>query len=158
MQGLLTQQQAPAGENVATPEEEQLMEQALEEVGKMIYASDSAADSLLQTISKSDPPEVGIGIVVSQVVDVTDQKMDLPDDFIVPLSEAVTYMIVEMADKAGIAESNDDLIERSLAETAKNIAQDFGVASDVEGIGSAMQDAEIASETERVGGLYAQQK
>lgn len=162
MEGLLTQgggapqpAQGQAGEVAATPEEEAVMEQALSEVGKMIYASDSAADALLETIASSEKPEAGIGIVVSQVVGVVDQKMDLPDDYIAPLSEAVTMMVVEMADKAGIIEASDDVIELAMMETAKNIAQDYEV--DPQAMSGAMQDEQIAPEVERIGGRYAGQ-
>lgn len=157
MEGLLSQGSQSSKQNPgeASPEQEALMEEALAETGKVIYANDAAADALLDTIASAKTPEAGIGVVVSQVVGVMDQKMDLPEDFIVPLSEAVTYMIVEMADKAGIVEASDDVIERSLMEAAKNIGQDYEVGE--ENIASAMQDETIASEVKRVGGLYAGQ-
>lgn len=145
-----------SGESQASPEEEALMEQALLEVGKMIYGSDSAADALLETIAAAEKPQVGIGLVVSQVVDVADQKMDLPEDFILPLGEAVTYMVIEMADKAGLTEASDDLVELSLMESAKNLAEDFDVGA--EGMELAMQDRKIGQEVQRVGERYAEQQ
>lgn len=165
-QGLLSQasdaQQGPvqseaveAGGSAATPEEEQLMDQALGEVGNMIYQSDEASDSILKTLGAGGNFSMAVGTVVSQVIDVVDQKMDLPADFILPLAEAVTMMLVEMADTAGIIETNDDIIEQSLMAAAKNLAQDYDI--DPADLQAAASDPELAPEVNRVGGMYAGQ-
>jgi hypothetical protein len=150
-----TQPELPNGAGAASPEEEQIMDQALAEVGNMIYQSDEANASILEMLNSGGELPVAVGMVVSQIVEVVDKKMDLPEDFILPLAEATTMMLVEMADTAGIVETNDDVIEQSLMAAAKNLAQDYDL--DPEALQSAAADPELAPEINRVGGMYAGQ-
>ncbi|MFT6550459.1 MAG: hypothetical protein ACJA1I_000487 [Zhongshania marina] len=139
----------------ASPEEEQLMDQALAEVGNMIYKSDEASASILDMLGTGEEFPMALGMVVSQVIEVVDQKMDLPADFILPMAEAVVMMLVEMADTAGIVETNDEVIEQSLMAAAKNLAQDYDI--DPAELQTAAADPELAPEINRVGGMYAGQ-
>jgi|GEM_PF-6574141 len=149
------QAQLPNDAGTASPEEEQIMDQALAEVGNMIYQSDEANASILEMLNSGGEVPVAVGMVVSQIVEVVDKKMDLPEDFILPLAEATTMMLVEMADTAGIVETNDDVIEQSLMAAAKNLAQDYDL--DPAALQSAAADPELAPEIDRVGGMYAGQ-
>jgi len=165
--GLLQQAEAPEpkmsigsatsspGNQAATPEEESLMDQALAEVGNMIYKSDEANAALLDMIGSAPDPAVGIGLAVSQVVEVVDQKMDLPDDFLLPLAEAVTMSLIEMADAADILETSDDTIEAALMEAAKNLGQSYDI--DAADLRAGAQDQQLAPEISRIGGKYAGQ-
>lgn len=153
--GSQVQSPAPTSGNQASPEEEALMDEALGEVGNMIYKSDEASASILDTLSSGDNFPMALGMVVSQVIEVVDKKMDLPADFILPLAEAVTLMLVEMADTAGIVETNDDVLEQSLMAAAKNIAQDYEIEE--ADLKTAATDPELAPEISRIGGLYAGQ-
>tara|TARA_R110002072_G_scaffold21764_15_gene76811 strand:- start:594 stop:1106 length:513 start_codon:yes stop_codon:yes gene_type:complete len=150
-----TEQPAPNDQNAASPEEEQLMDQALAEVGNMIYQSDEASASVLEMLKTGEDFPLAAGMAVSQIVEVVDTKMDLPEDFILPLAEATVMMLIEMADTAGIVETNDDVIERSLMAAAKNLAQDYDI--DPATLQSAAADPELAPEINRVGGMYAGQ-
>lgn len=164
-QGLLTQAavqeeteaqpETGAQEGTASPEEEKLMDQALAEVGNMIYQSDEASQAVLQTLGKGGSFPDALAMMVSQIIEVVDQKMDLPADFILPLAEAVTMMLVEMADAAGIVETNDDVIEQSLMAAAKNLAKDYDI--DPNELQAAASDPVMAQEVNRVGGMYAGQ-
>lgn len=137
----------------ATPEEEQVMDAALAEVGKIIYAEDEANDAILQGIAGAKDPADMVGLTAMQVVEAVDQKMDLPDDFILPLVEPVIIMLVEMADKAGIIEAGDELIERALIAGATHLAEAYEL--DPAELQALAADPGIAQTMQGVGGIHA---
>ena len=149
--------QAAEGEalNQASPEEEALMEQALDEVGNLIYADDPANNALMNGIASAANPVKMIGINVSQIIEVVDRKMDLPEDFILPLAEPVTMMLIEMADTAGILEASDEVVEQALAESAAGLAQAYEL--DPQELATYASDPEISQVLPKVGGVYAGQ-
>ena len=141
--------------NAASPEEEQLMEQALNEAGNILYVSDQASESVLEGIAGSPNPAQVIGETVSQVIEVVDKKMDLPDDFIIPMVEPVSMMIIEMADTAGLIETSDEVVEEVFTHASALLAQTYQV--DIEDARQYSNDPDIAGALPQVGGVYAKQ-
>jgi hypothetical protein len=146
---------AEALQGNASSEEEQVMEAALEEVGNLIYSDDNANNALMNGISQASNPVEMIGINAAQIIEVVDRKMDLPDDFLLPLVEPVVVMLVEMADAAGILVTDDAVIEQALTEGAAQLAQAYEI--DPQDLQQFAGDPELSQAISDVGGMYAGQ-
>lgn len=110
----------------AAPEEEKLMQEAIQEAGRLLYESDSASAAVVETVQSATEPGQGVGVAAAEVVIAVDQKMDLPEDFIIPMLEAVLPLVAEMAEAAGV-EGSEESADGALVHAIKEIAAEYEI-------------------------------
>lgn len=102
------------------------MQEAIQEAGRLLYESDSASAAIVETIQSAAEPGQGVGVAAAEVVVTVDQKMDLPEDFIIPVLEAVLPLVAEMAEAAGVTGSEDSA-DGALVHAIKEIASEYDI-------------------------------
>ena len=140
----------------ASPEEEQLFEEAMTEVGRLFFQDDKVFESSMAAIGRAPKPGVGVGQVAAQIISTVDDKMDLPGDFILPLLETLVPEVARAADEAGLIEVNDKILATAMAQGVKSL-EDGGYEIEDEALSEAyggmdeQQFMDVAGDMEALG-------
>lgn len=111
----MNEDQLMPGEEQASPEEQQQLEQAFDLALQMIHGEGQAGDQIAQMVMQSKDIEQGLGQAVATVIIGVDKKMPLSGDLKVALAKEVMGELAELAAEAGaIAEDEitDDFIDK----------------------------------------------
>lgn len=101
------------GEVQATPEEQALLEQAVNAALDVIHAPGKAGDNIVQMVMSAQQIQKGLGQAVATVLITVEKKMQIPEDMRLALAQEVTAELAELAIEAG-ALSADELNEQML--------------------------------------------
>lgn len=123
-----------------TPQEEQTVKQAVEVAGQMLY-SDKVSKGVAQMIQQ--PPHVeAIGDTAAQIVKSVDDRMNLPEDLIIPVGLLVTEMVSDLGEELGFYKESKQFVSKCVKFTIKKLYEIYGV--DQEGV--AEQAGEFSAE------------
>lgn len=111
----MNEEELMPGEEQASPEEQQQLEQAFDLALQMIHGQGAAGDQIAQMVMQSKDIQQGLGQAVATVIIGVDKKMPLSGDLKVALAKEVLGELAELAAEAGaIAEDEitDDFMDK----------------------------------------------
>lgn len=109
------------GENL-TPQEKQIIDQAKEVAGQMLYGQ--AAKPTAKLIGSGNPAK-GCGEAAAQITAATDKKMDLPEDLIIPVGMVVLEMVIDLGESLGLLKEDDKLLQNATREMNKRLFDEY---------------------------------
>jgi hypothetical protein len=107
---MMDETQLEAGEVRATPEEQAMLEQAVDVAIQMIHGEGPSGDKIAQMVLQSQDIAQGIGQAIATVVIGVQKSMEVPDDMTMALAEEVADELVALAVEAG-ALSEDEVTD-----------------------------------------------
>jgi hypothetical protein len=107
---MMDETQLEAGEVQAAPEEQAMLDQAVDVAIQMIHGEGAAGDKIAQMVQQSKDIAQGIGQAIATVVIGVQKSMEVPDDMTMALAEAIADELVALAIEVG-ALSQDEVTD-----------------------------------------------
>jgi len=149
MAGLVTQattpEAAPATGEAASADEQEAYDSALKMAGEMLYGDDTSSDKFMGMLSEGEPVQAVAGIVTFIIDAIEDVfQGQLPEAVIVPASDEITDMVLEMAEQAGvIPEVTEDIAVQVKGAVMQSLVETYG--ADPEAFAEAVQGTDDAT-------------
>lgn len=99
----------------ASPEEQQLFDQANAMVDDLLFGEGPLGDQVAKIVAADKDVMVGIGKATATVLLAVEQKMQIPEDMKLPLAQEIVEDLVDMAVKVG-AVGEDEITEDTLKQ------------------------------------------
>lgn len=113
-----------------TPQEEQTVKQAVEMAGQMLY-SEKVSKGVAQLIR--EPPHFeAVGDSAAQIVKSVDDRMNLPEDLIIPVGLLVAEMVSDLGEELGFYKESKQFVSKCVQYTIKKLYEIYGM--DQEGV------------------------
>lgn len=143
-----------AGEEAATPEEQEAYDSAIAMAAEMLYVDEQASDKFLDMMTDGDSIEAPAEVIV-HVMDMIEETFQgqLPEAMILPIADEVSDMVIELGVEAGaIAAPTEDEAVKIKVAVLKDLAETYGVEEeDFIGAIQGTTDADMA-EAQRIFG------
>ena len=118
------------GVEEASPEDQQMYEQALAAVAQVIYEDDKSHIRIMKMVQKVGEAEGELTALVKATVTViteVDKQIDIPEDIIINIADEVFMMIAELANKAYGFDATEKQMKQGIAATIEIILKTYGM-------------------------------
>lgn len=99
----------------ASPEEQQLFDQATAMVDDLLFGEGPLGDQVAKIVAADKDVMIGIGKATATVLLAVEQKMQIPEDMKLPLAQEIVEDLADMAVKVG-AVGEDEITEDTLKQ------------------------------------------
>lgn len=143
-----------AGEEQATPEEQEAYEAAMQMVGDLVYQNDDSNAAIMKMLTPDDPAgsAADASAFVLSKIEETFQG-NYPEGLVLTTADEISDIILELAHEAGEFEVTEEIAVQAKAELAQQLVEDYGV--DQEAFQGSTQDVtpdDIAQYEQMFGG------
>jgi len=144
-----------AGEEAATPEEQEAYDSAMQMASEMLHASDEASAQILQMMSGENPID-GIVSVVEFIIGKIEETFqgNLPEATIIPLSDEISDWVIELGEEAGLFDLSEDQIFETKGAIVNSLTEQYGgvAQEDMQGLMKGTSEEAVQHYISKMGG------
>ncbi len=150
-----TAEAATPEEDDLTPEERKIYDSAMGMAGEILYKGDQSSNAMMEQVKSGDPMQT-IPTTVVFIIDQIEQQFqgEVPEDLILPMTDEISDMVIEMADTAGVIKADEQLATQLKGATVEEVLDAYGVdEADMQQAMQGMTEEDMAQAQEMFGGM-----
>lgn len=115
-------------EDDLTPEEREIYDSAMAMAGEILYKGDQSSNAMMEQVASGDPMQT-IPTTTVFIIDQIEQQFqgEVPEDLILPMTDEISDMIIEMADTAGIIKADEQVATQIKGGCVEEVLDAYGV-------------------------------
>ena len=115
-------------EDDLNPEEREVYDSAMNMAGEILYKGDQSSNAMMEQIAAGDPTQT-IPDTLVFILDQIEQQFngEVPEDLILPITDELSDMMIEMADTAGVIKGSEQLAIEIKGNCVEEVLEAYGV-------------------------------